>query len=409
MSQVQAGSQGNSSDLGVVAMNVLEGTARSSLPMRKRKQEENTGTLLQSIEKTARSEDPYVLMSESGALSASTSVGNSDSSVNLDGLKPLKRPPMSKAREIRLEQNRKAARESRKRKKIMVEELQRSVIFFTRANTTLKQQNEELERHLLQAQSKAQGLDIGQNLPVADASSNASTSVTNDISSNLTSGVQTQEINAVVPPTAEAANQVSQAPQAATAQTQQVQNLSTLTTNTQALSEAQAAATQAMFESQGFSPAAARSAAQTFVLAPASATNAQNNTSVLNGGMQLMSFATANSNAAANTNQLPFFVTLAPVQLQSQNTPQLAMMANPAAGNMNMGQMFGMQMPSVFPTMVGNNAAMNGANIPMMQLQTMSNGSFVLQPSVNTGSTSNGESNQVTSQTNNVNQKQDDL
>ena len=37
-----------------------------------------------------------------------------------------------KTREMRLEQNRKAARESRKRKKVLVEELQRSVIFFSR-------------------------------------------------------------------------------------------------------------------------------------------------------------------------------------------------------------------------------------------------------------------------------------
>jgi hypothetical protein len=38
-----------------------------------------------------------------------------------------------KTREMRLEQNRKAARESRKRKKVLVEELQRSVIFFSRS------------------------------------------------------------------------------------------------------------------------------------------------------------------------------------------------------------------------------------------------------------------------------------
>ena len=40
--------------------------------------------------------------------------------------------PTSKAREIRLEENRKAARESRRRKKVLQEELQRSVIFFSR-------------------------------------------------------------------------------------------------------------------------------------------------------------------------------------------------------------------------------------------------------------------------------------
>lgn len=54
-----------------------------------------------------------------------------------------------------MEQNRKAARESRRRKKTMIEELQRSVIFFSRANSTLKQQNDELSRLLCQAQLAA--------------------------------------------------------------------------------------------------------------------------------------------------------------------------------------------------------------------------------------------------------------
>lgn len=66
--------------------------------------------------------------------------------------KRLKRGLLSGARVIRLEQNRKAARESRRRKKSMIEELQRSVIFFSRTNGTIKQQNEELARLVLQAQ-----------------------------------------------------------------------------------------------------------------------------------------------------------------------------------------------------------------------------------------------------------------
>jgi len=60
----------------------------------------------------------------------------------------------NKARETRLEQNRKAARESRRRKKVMVEDLQRSVIFFSRANGTIKHQNDELTRLLMQAQAQ---------------------------------------------------------------------------------------------------------------------------------------------------------------------------------------------------------------------------------------------------------------
>eukprot|EP00970_Alexandrium_tamarense_P000730 scaffold85_cov145-Alexandrium_tamarense.AAC.34 len=53
---------------------------------------------------------------------------------------PAQQPPSKKSknnvspqtRQVKLEQNRKAARESRRRKKVLVEELQRSVIFFTR-------------------------------------------------------------------------------------------------------------------------------------------------------------------------------------------------------------------------------------------------------------------------------------
>ena len=78
--------------------------------------------------------------------------------------------PMSKAREIRLDQNRKAARESRRRKKTMIEELQRSVIFFSRANGTLKQQNDELSRLLMQAQAQISAMGAsGQPAPAAPA------------------------------------------------------------------------------------------------------------------------------------------------------------------------------------------------------------------------------------------------
>ena len=78
-----------------------------------------------------------------------------------------KKAPMSKAREVRLEQNRKAARESRRRKKTMIEELQRSVIFFSRANSTLKQQNDELSRLLIQSQAQVAAIESGQQAPPA--------------------------------------------------------------------------------------------------------------------------------------------------------------------------------------------------------------------------------------------------
>jgi len=80
----------------------------------------------------------------------------------------------SKSREIRLEQNRKAARESRRRKKVMVEELQRSVIFFSRANQVLKQQHDEYSRMLAQAQATiAQMQQNGTPAPASDANEQA--------------------------------------------------------------------------------------------------------------------------------------------------------------------------------------------------------------------------------------------
>lgn len=145
-----------------------------------------------------------------------------------DALRPLKRGPISKAREIRLEQNRKAARESRRRKKVMIEELQRSVVFFSRANNTLKHQNDDLSRLLMQAQAQVAAIEGQQ-----------------------ASGSARQ-------PTNEVKAESSQDHQANFQQ-----------------AEAQAVATQAVYESQGFSAAAARAAAQTM--------NGANNVSMNNG------------------------------------------------------------------------------------------------------------------------------
>jgi len=120
-----------------------------------------------------------------------------------------KGPGMTRARVVRLEQNRKAARESRRRKKVMIEELQRSVIFFSRANTALKNQNDDLTRLLMQAQAH--------------------------VASDGAEGIDGKEAAAV--------------PAKPDDQAQQAQ--------------AQAVATQAVLESQGFPAAAARAAAQT--------------------------------------------------------------------------------------------------------------------------------------------------
>ncbi len=144
-----------------------------------------------------------------------------------DAMRPLKRGPISKAREVRLEQNRKAARESRRRKKVMIEELQRSVVFFSRANNTLKHQNDDLSRLVMQAQAQVAAIE-GQH------------------TSNL-------------PPSQPAADVKTEAPQQQQGNFQQA--------------EAQAVATQAVYESQGFSAAAARAAAQTMNGAGAGSNN----------------------------------------------------------------------------------------------------------------------------------------
>lgn len=57
-------------------------------------------------------------------------------------------------RKERLEQNRISARESRKRKKTMIEELQRTVITLSRENKDLNERNEILRRQLMEIASQ---------------------------------------------------------------------------------------------------------------------------------------------------------------------------------------------------------------------------------------------------------------
>ena len=67
-----------------------------------------------------------------------------------------KGPPDAKAkkRKERLEQNRISARESRKRKKTMIEELQRTVITLSRENKDLNDRNEQLRSQLMEIGTK---------------------------------------------------------------------------------------------------------------------------------------------------------------------------------------------------------------------------------------------------------------
>ncbi len=60
-------------------------------------------------------------------------------------------------RRERLEQNRISARESRKRRKNMIEELQRTVITLSRENKELNERNESLRRELIEIGTKNPG------------------------------------------------------------------------------------------------------------------------------------------------------------------------------------------------------------------------------------------------------------
>ena len=61
-------------------------------------------------------------------------------------------------RRERLEQNRISARESRKRKKNMIEELQRTVITLSRENKELNERNENLRKELVDLGTKNPGV-----------------------------------------------------------------------------------------------------------------------------------------------------------------------------------------------------------------------------------------------------------
>ena len=75
--------------------------------------------------------------------------------------KTSKAKDVSATRARRLEQNRKAAIESRRRKKVMIGELQRSAAFYTKANEKLKIDNLALEQRLLLAKQQVMQMKAG--------------------------------------------------------------------------------------------------------------------------------------------------------------------------------------------------------------------------------------------------------
>lgn len=66
----------------------------------------------------------------------------------------------TRSHKLRLEQNRISARETRKRKKNFVEELQRTVITLSRENKVLMERNEVLRRELMDLEAKNPGVVV---------------------------------------------------------------------------------------------------------------------------------------------------------------------------------------------------------------------------------------------------------
>ena len=322
------------------------GGGGSNLPMRKRKQgldadvttgEDATAVAVleaqdlaeaaMHVEKKLKTEDTAVAVESSlTSMLAMTTAAPATVSELLGTIDhPESSPPMTKAREIRLEQNRKAARESRRRKKIMIEELQRSVIFFSRANSTLKQQNEELQRLLVQAQTQCKMYEsngTSSNTNAATLSTSSVPAPINTIQDTNTPPAMntTTSIDLTANAINEQQNRAAQAKQAvaaAQAQAEAQAQMSKMAQQAQAQA-AQAAATQAIFESQGFPPAAARSAAQTFVAAaPADIKVDDASPALVGNATNIAAATTSPATVTVNAaNPWPFLMAMAPVANQ---------------------------------------------------------------------------------------------
>lgn len=161
-------------------------------------------------------------------------------------------PQKTQTREARLEQNRRAARETRRRKKVMVEELQRSVLYFSRANSNLKAQNEDFEATLAQALAKVSameqaGLDQSSKLKVVPTNSFSKTSVTRQTKPCRKKNLSQED--------QERRNEAKEAIEMAKAQ---AQAMSIPFPQVKKIDSTVGVALQAFYESQGFSPEAAR-------------------------------------------------------------------------------------------------------------------------------------------------------
>lgn len=120
----------------------------------------------------------------------------------------------AEAREIRLEQNRVAARESRKRKKKMIEDLQQSIVFYTRANSLLKQQNDYMQQII--AEKTAEKHKQALNNATADPTIAAAQIALNAATTNLNADIAgTASTSSAIPSLSMGMNIIPEIPNAA--------------------------------------------------------------------------------------------------------------------------------------------------------------------------------------------------
>ena len=157
---------------------------------------------------------------------------------------------VDEARARRLEQNRLAAIESRRRKKVMTEELQRSVQFYSKANASLKLQNDELQRQIILAKQKVIAFGENAQSETTEAAASGEDVAKGEIEHTSPNSERCEDSKSRI-----SGNYSYLLTPGATAENPELQ---------QQAQKAQFAAAQALYKSMGFPPTAARAAASTF-------------------------------------------------------------------------------------------------------------------------------------------------
>lgn len=205
----------------------LQASSTSQLPVRKRKNnedEENEGTNYGNDCIPPTTTAPPTKKAKTTDITNDGTKQQESVTINTYTTGAISRVANKKARETRLEQNRKAARESRRRKKVMIEDLQRSVIFFSRANGTLKHQNDELTRLFMQAQAQVSVIESATNAMNNAPASATTTSTTTAENSTLQQGSHIPQTLGASPenesPTLQSSSSEAKTPAPATTATQ---------------------------------------------------------------------------------------------------------------------------------------------------------------------------------------------